>query len=201
MARKFATSSFDPARRPGGNTRRLIAERTARLIIEGGITDWTSAKRKAARQLGLEDARALPDHEEIAAALRSQQALFHPEDHAEQLRAKRKEALEWMRRFSDYSPALVGGVADGWGTRETEIRIELSADSAKELEFALLRAGIPYRHLAEDSAALSADFGVEGRQGPLRLMLRTAQQRRAGPVSPGAIRLNISELEQLLREA
>lgn len=200
MARKFATSSFDPQRKARDDVRRLIAERAARIIIESGLADWGLAKRKAARQLGLEDARALPDHDEITEALQIQQALFHAAAHAEQLRAKREEALIWMRRLSAFSPALVGGIAEGWGTTGSETRIELTADSAKELEFTLLAADLPYRPLAEDSIEPSADFGLDGEHGPLRLMLRTARQRREQAASTITKRLSIPELERLLSE-
>ena len=50
-----------PLPRPGGRVddlralrdRTRIAQAAARLIAEHGITDWSLAKRKAARQLGL----------------------------------------------------------------------------------------------------------------------------------------------------
>jgi len=198
MARKYATSSFEPPRRARDDARRLIAERTARLILECGLNDWALAKRKAARQLGLEDARVLPDHDEITAALQSQQSLFHAASHAAQLRAKRAEALRWMLRLEAYSPALVGGVAEGWATPDTETRIELSADSAKEIEFALLNAGVSYRHLSENPRETSAEFGIEGENGPLRLLLRSLRHRREQAAAPGARRIGIPELQRLL---
>ena len=46
-----------------------IAQAAARLIVEHGITDWTLAKRKAARQLMLPEREALPGDDEVAAAL------------------------------------------------------------------------------------------------------------------------------------
>ncbi len=199
MARKSATSSSD-FRRPRSDARRLIAERAARLIIDGGLSDWSLAKRKAARQLGLTDARALPDHDEITTALYTLQELFHADRHPAQLRAKRTEALEWMRQLAQFAPALVGGVAEGWGTEHGETRIELTADSAKEVEFALLNAGVNYQPLSEDSHRPCAEFGITGHSGLLRLVVRPIGQRRTAPAGPGNTRLDACDLEALLSD-
>ena len=52
-----------------GHERSGIAQVAARLIAEHGIADWSLAKRKAARQLGLPERAALPGDDEIEAAL------------------------------------------------------------------------------------------------------------------------------------
>jgi hypothetical protein len=59
-----------------------IAQTAARLIAEHGLTDWTLAKRKAARQLLLPDTAALPSNDEIETALASHHALFGGDAHA-----------------------------------------------------------------------------------------------------------------------
>ena len=41
-------------------TRVRIAQATARLIAEHGLTDWAAAKRKACRELGLPERATLP---------------------------------------------------------------------------------------------------------------------------------------------
>jgi hypothetical protein len=41
--------------------REQIAQLAARMVAEDGLDDWGLAKRKAARALGLTDARCLPD--------------------------------------------------------------------------------------------------------------------------------------------
>src|SRR5690242_11299913 len=44
--------------------RQRIAQTAARLIVEHGISDWSHAKRKAARQLMLSEYQALPGDDE-----------------------------------------------------------------------------------------------------------------------------------------
>jgi hypothetical protein len=200
MARKSAISSSEPGRRarPRDDARRLIAERAARLILDSGLSDWSLAKRKAARQLGLDEARALPDHQEIADALQELQGIFQADRHPAQLRAKRLEALSWMRRLEVFSPVLVGGVADGWATEFNDTRLELSAESAKEVEFALLAAGVPYRSVGDGSDPDTAVFALAGDHGGLSLVVRTPRQWRAGPPSQGGARLRVADLEAIL---
>jgi penicillin-binding protein 1A len=45
--------------------RARIAQTAARLIAEHGLTDWSAAKRKACRELGLADNESLPGNEEV----------------------------------------------------------------------------------------------------------------------------------------
>src|SRR5215467_2520683 len=83
-----------------------IAQAAARLIVEHGLTDWSLAKRKAARQLMLPERTALPADDEIEAALASHHALFGGEAHAQALRAQREEALTWLRALAAFEPRL-----------------------------------------------------------------------------------------------
>ena len=74
--------------------RRRIAHEAARLIALDGSLDYGAAKRKAARTLGAPDSRALPDNQEIEAALRSYQALYQAEEQNGHLALLRQVALE-----------------------------------------------------------------------------------------------------------
>ena len=78
-------------------------------------------------------------------ALAEHHALFGGDEHAATLRAQREEALEWPRRLAEFRPVLVGGVAAGWASEHSDIRLELVADDAKAVELALINAGIDYR--------------------------------------------------------
>ena len=62
-------------------------------MAEDGIEDYALAKRKAARQAGTPDARALPTNEEIDAALKAYRQIYEPDTHRERLRALRKAAV------------------------------------------------------------------------------------------------------------
>ena len=103
----------------------------------------------------LPDREALPGDDEIAAALAEYHALFGGDAHAATLRAQREEALRWMRRLREFAPLLTGGVAAGWATEHSDIRLELVANDAKLVELALLNAGVAYRamHSDRDGAA------------------------------------------------
>ena len=156
-----------------------IAQVAARLIAEHGITDWSLAKRKAARQLQLPEREALPSDEEIQAALAEHHALFATDTHDDQLREQREHALLWMRRLAPFAPHLVGGVAEGWATEHSDIRLELVAEDAKPVELALLNAGESYRAMGSDREGATELFLDDG----VRLSIRTpeqARQRRRG---------------------
>ena len=58
------------------STRARIAAAAARLMAEDGIDDFALAKRKAAKQLGVEASQALPGNDEIEAELRAYLALY-----------------------------------------------------------------------------------------------------------------------------
>ena len=61
-------------------TRASICDTAARLIAEDGIGDYTQAKRKALRQLGLPDSTPMPSNAEIEAAVREWQAVFQDDE-------------------------------------------------------------------------------------------------------------------------
>ena len=178
---------------PDGAQRASIAQLAARLIAEHGLADWSLAKRKAARQLDLPERAALPGDDEIEAALRDYHALFGGEAHEASLRSQREEALLWMKRLAAFRPLLVGGVAEGWATEHSDIRLELVAEDAKSVELVLLNAGEPYRAMGSDRDGASELFLDKG----VRLSIRTpgqARQRRRG----SDVRLSAEQLTELL---
>jgi hypothetical protein len=142
MAGSRGSGRTDTLRR--GRDRTRIAQAAARLIAEHGLTDWTLAKRKAARQLMLPETTGLPSNDEIEAALADHHALFGGEAHLAALRRQRVEALGWMRRLARWEPLLVGGVAEGWASEHSDVRLELVADDPKSVEIALAGEGIAY---------------------------------------------------------
>jgi hypothetical protein len=164
-----------------GHERESIAQTAATLIAEHGIADWALAKRKAARQLGLPERGPLPGDDEVEEALRDYHALFGGEEHEACLRAQREEALVWMKRLAGFRPLLVGGVAEGWATEHSDIRLELAADDAKAVEIALINGGQSYRSLPPRSADAQADLYIETRRGVVRLTVRTHEAARRLP--------------------
>lgn len=192
---------FEPRGRDAQDRAR-IADLAARLIVEHGITDWSLAKRKAVRQLLLPERTGLPGDEEIEAALAAHHALFGGEEHAVTLREQRREALRWLRALDDFDPRLVGGVAAGWATEHSDIRIELVADDSKAVELALINANVAYR-VAPGPQSAAPELLIDTRAGGVRLIVRTpfaARQRpRRDRRNGEEARLDADAVEELLR--
>ena len=150
----------------GSRSRVRIAQATARLIAEHGLTDWSAAKRKACRELGLADNEPLPANDEVEQALRDYNSLFRRDAQAASLREQRRAALGWMDRLAAWHPVLIGGVAAGWATEHSEVRIELEAEDPKAVELGLINAGV--------------DYAPGGRQRTAASWLRVAASPRSG---------------------
>ena len=193
---------FVPDARSAHNRVR-IAQAAAKLIAEHGITDWSLAKRKAARSLMLPDREPLPRDDEIAVALTEYHALFSADAHAETLRTQREEALRWMQRLREFAPLLTGGVAAGWATEHSDIRLELGANDAKLVELALLNAGVAYRAMHADRDG-AAELFVDTPGGGLCLSVREPADARQRPRRDRhgneEIRLDEAAVAALLRE-
>jgi len=176
--------------------RERIAQVAARLIIEHGITDWSHAKRKAARQLMLSERDGLPGDDEVEAALTEHQALFGGEEHEATLRGQREEALRWMRRLAEFHPRLVGGVAAGWAGEHSDIRLELIADDQKAVELVLINADVPYRVGPTRHSGSAAQLYIDTRIGGLRLTIQ--DEREARSRKRDELRLYAAAVQRLL---
>lgn len=161
--------------------RARIADVAARLIVEHGLSDWSLAKRKAVRQLMLPERSALPGDDEIEAALATHHALFGGDAHAATLRGQREEALRWLRNLAPFEPTLVGGVAAGWATEHSDIRIELVADDSKAVELALINRSIAYRVAPGLPQHAAPELYVDTPRGGVRLIVRTPLRARQRP--------------------
>lgn len=127
------------------HARAQIAELAARLMAEHGLHDYTLAKRKAARQLGLPEGGSLPSNEEVDSALLERQALFEPEEQALTLGRLRHQAREVMRVFERFRPVLTGGVASGVVSEHSLIELEISQEVSKDFEQFLVNRNIEYK--------------------------------------------------------
>ena len=128
-----------------GGLRDRIAHLAARIMAEDGVDDFGYAKRKAARQAGAQDARAMPDNKEVEEALALYRQIYQRTEHEDVLRGLRERALTIMRSLERFSPHLTGSVLSGVAGKYSDIEIHLFADSAKEVEMYLLNQGIRYR--------------------------------------------------------
>ena len=129
----------------GQQLRLRIAQLAAQLMADHGIRDHALAKRKAARQLGITAAHALPRNEEIDEALRAHLALFEQDSQEQGLAAMRQQAMDVMEVLARFQPVLVGGLAQGVASRHSNIELEVYSDSSKEFEQFLLNADIAFR--------------------------------------------------------
>jgi hypothetical protein len=179
-----------------------IAQAAARLIAEHGITDWTLAKRKAARALLLPESTPLPSNDAVEQALADHHALFGGDAHRECLRRQRMEALEWMRRLAPFAPLLVGGVAAGWATEHSDVRLELVADDPKAVEMTLAGAGVAYAAAAPNDdanpASGSTDLRIATPRVGVRIAILTPAQRRNRPRRDDDPRLTADAVAALL---
>jgi len=188
-----------PERAREQRNRVRIAQASARLIAEHGLTDWTAAKRKACRELGLADDEALPNNEEIEQALHDYNSLFRAATHPASLRSQREAALEWMQRLAQWDPVLIGGVAEGWATEHSDVRIELEAEDSKPVELALINAGVRYVAAATQGAnADTTQLLVEGETIAVSLLIVSPHRRRHRSRRDDDARMSTRELQDVL---
>ncbi|GBG13922.1 uncharacterized protein NMK_1474 [Novimethylophilus kurashikiensis] len=167
-------------------SRMLVAQQAARLMAEEGIADYAFAKRKAARQLGMEEANCLPTNAEIESELRIHQGIYQADTHPEMLYQLRVEAVQVMRLLDRFDPQLSGPVLDGTAGRYAETEIHLFADSDKEVEIFLLNKNISYQtgersfHYRDERRKLPM-FTIEGALGPIKLVVFSPDDIRSAP--------------------
>lgn len=119
--------------------REQLAHQAAKLIAEAGITDFASAKRKAARQLGAADTRHMPSNSEVEEALSTYRALYQHDRHPDVLHRLRSEALSAMQLLSAFNPYLTGSVLSGTAGENSDINLLLFSDDAKAVLLFLLK--------------------------------------------------------------
>ncbi len=143
--------------------RQQLAHEAARLMAEGGIRDYHTAKLKAAQRLGIHDDASLPRNREIEDALREYQRLFLGSDQALEVRRRRQAALHALEFFRDFEPRLVGAALDGTADANSEVALHLHSDDADAVPRWFEEHNIPVlsrsRHLRLDRQR-EGDFPV-----------------------------------------
>jgi hypothetical protein len=100
-----------------------------------------------------------------------------------------------MDRLAAWEPVLLGGVAAGWATAHSEIRLELEAEDPKALEMGLINAGVDYAPAPGNAhAELVAGRG----ESAVRLVVVTPGQRRNRSRRDEAARLSREALRAVL---
>lgn len=190
-----------------GALRERIAHLAARIMAEDGVDDFAYAKRKAARQAGAADSRALPDNEEIERALAAYRQIYQQGEHADVLRILREQALTAMGEFERFNPYLTGSVLSGVAGKFSDIELHLFADSSKEVEIFLLNRGWRYRPsqtrcFVGQAERLVPVFLVEHEGGEVELKVfereDLRQTIRATPLGRPLPRASAEEVRNLL---
>ncbi len=125
-----------------------LAVEAARIIQEEGLTDFRSAKNKAAARLGLGRNAPLPDNTEIEAALAERARIFHSDTQPVLLEGLRQAALEVMQGLEEFHPRLVGDVLSGTATPHSPVDLHLFSDTVESVGAALGALGISHRDVA-----------------------------------------------------
>jgi len=171
--------------------RARIAAAAARIMAEDGVEDFATAKRKAARQLGAFDTRALPTNEEIESELLAYLALYQGEESRTRLRELRTVALGVMRGLASFNPYLTGPVLKGTASRYADIDLQLFTDDRKGLELFLLNRNVPYelsesRRYCGDEPREIQVLRLEWDGIPLSVAVHAANDERSAlKASPG----------------
>lgn len=122
--------------------RQLLAQESARIMVEKGLRDYGVAKSKAAERLGLNNHGALPGNAEIEQAISEHLQIFSGDDHAALLQRLRTVAINAMQLLADFSPRLVGPVLAGTADANSAINLHVFADSSEEVALFLDERGL-----------------------------------------------------------
>ncbi len=133
--------------RHADTTRQWLAEQAARWMTEHAVDDPLLALRRVlARDGGAPpDRRQWPGAGEIREALQAYQRLFRGNDQHAALQARRRAAVEAMRFFAPFRPALVGAVLDGTADAHSMVQLHVHAEEAEAVLGVLREQGIAHR--------------------------------------------------------
>lgn len=167
-----------------------IAQTAARLIIEGGIQDYSLAKRKAAQNLQASDAGQLPGNDEIEEAINTYQRLFRSEDHLERLAKLRWTAWQAMRFLKQFYPRLVGPVLRGSADKHSNVSLHLFAEPSEEVALFLLERGIPHEsgerrlRISPEAFRLYPTYTFVANEVAVELVVFPYRARKHAPLCP-----------------
>jgi predicted nucleotidyltransferase len=127
--------------------RRQIALLAARLMYERQESEYFTAKRKAARQLGVEyryRPKDLPSNREIRDQIQALANLHEGEQRHRNLRDMRLDALRMMRLLCAFHPKLIGSVLTGHTRKGSDIDIHVFSDHPSAVMTVLEDEQLPF---------------------------------------------------------
>ena len=128
--------------------RRQIALLAARLMYERTESEYFTAKRKAARQLGVEyrfHPGDLPSNAEIREQILSLAQFYEGDSRRDNLRDMRVAALRVMRLLSCFKPKLIGSVLTGHVRKGSDIDVHIFSNHSSAVTSILDDEQLPYQ--------------------------------------------------------
>jgi len=132
---------------PDVRIRQQIALLAARMMYERAESEYYTAKRKAARQLGVEyrfHPGDLPSNAEIRDQIQALANLYEGDARTQNLRAMRLAALRMMRMLSQFRPRLIGSTLTGHTRKGSDIDLHIFSNTASSVTAILDELGAPY---------------------------------------------------------
>ena len=132
---------------PDERIRRQIAFLAAQMMYQRTESEYFTAKRKAAKQLGVEyrfRPADLPSNAEIRDQIQSMARIHEGPKRLDAIHDMRLEALRLMRKLARYRPRLIGSVWTGHVRQGSDIDIHLFSDSQTLVTNTLDDYGLSY---------------------------------------------------------
>jgi GrpB-like predicted nucleotidyltransferase (UPF0157 family) len=132
---------------PDARIRQQIALLAARLMYDRSESEYFTAKRKAARQLGLDyrfKPHDLPSNAEIREQVQALANLYEGDARTKNLRAMRLAALRMMRLLAQFRPRLIGSTLTGHTRAGSDIDIHVFSNSESAVTHVLDEQGYEY---------------------------------------------------------
>src|SRR3954469_5215583 len=127
--------------------RRQIAFLAAQMMYHRTESEYFTAKRKAAKQLGVEYRHRpgdLPSNREIRDQIQAMARIHEGPKRLEHLRDMRLDALRLMRMLARFRPRLIGSVRTGHVRKGSDIDIHIFCDSLALVTDTLDELGLQY---------------------------------------------------------
>lgn len=141
-----------PARRKASRrdprVRATIALRAAQLMYHREETEYFTAKRKAARHLGIDwkhSPQDLPSNAEIRERIHTLASMVEGEQRGDDLRLMRLLALRHLRLLEPFRPRLIGSTLTGHTRKGSDIDLHVFTDRLSAITDLLDDHALPYR--------------------------------------------------------
>lgn len=199
-----------PSRRGTQQQRQLLATEAARLMVDSGVENFESARKKLVDRHAIHHRVQLPRDSEIAQALRDHQQLFGRPASQQTLAVLRQAAVEAMQALKPFSPRLTGAVLDGNPMANSPVCLHVYTDEPEAVVRFLGEWGIPFRDGAQtlrfgnQLGRLCTTLTFASAAAEFRLTVIPINLQRTAPLGPpgepAAPRASLKQLQRLIAE-